>query len=483
MIMLKALYITLVSLGLAFTFNFLFFDKLIGISILIFVVTLLVAITLLGLRQKLPLGRIWWLAALIIFFAFMPNIRDSEMLTFLNVCATFGLLMLLAHELTGTPTFLMKLFDYFILMTLVPLQMLGRALNTVTALGQIHSNIKNRDIWVRVIKGAAMALPVLIIFGFLFSQADLAFSKFLKSFIDINITERKIQYLVLLAFAFVTSLSFLSYIFSPKEGQQDLLDKLPPTTSDSGRKIEVMVFLGLISALLLLFIGFQITYLFGGETNIVDAGFTYAEYARRGFFELLAVTMLSLLVLLVSEKYAGVESKKEKRFLVPAFLMIAEVVIVIFSAFKRLSLYIDAYSLTEQRFYGAGFIMLFLVLFILLAVKLIGSKEEQFFAFGTLLSIAGLIIVMNLINPDAFIARSNLEQYNRTGKVDVKYVGWLSADAEIWKIELYNKLEGEDKAVLEEQLNKHRENLEKHSTWQSTNLSRTKALKLLKEIE
>ena len=48
-----------------------------------------------------------------------------------------------------------------------------------------------------------------------------------------------------------------------------------------------------------------------------------------------------------------------------------------------------------------------LVLFILLAVKFIKSKQEQFFAFGTLLSVAGFLIVVNILNPDAFIATRN----------------------------------------------------------------------------
>ena len=188
-------------------------------------------------------------------------------------------------------------------------------------------------------------------------------------------------------------------------------------------------------------------------------------------------------MLLASEKYSGSELKKDRRFLVPALILIAEVAIVIVSAFKRLSLYIDTYGMTTLRFYVAGFIMLLLVLFILLAVKFIKSKQEQFFAFGTLLSVAGFLIVVNIINPDAFIVRSNIEQYNRTGKIDVSYLSDLSADATLGKIELYNKLQGEDKGFLGELLQKDKDNLQKSSAhWQSANLSRSRAFKLLQEF-
>jgi hypothetical protein len=482
--LLKALHVILISLGLAVVFNFLFFDKLIGISVPIFAMVLLGSVYLFGLHQQLSIKRTWWMILLIAFFAFMSGIRANLFVNFLNVCAMLGLLMLFAHELVGTPAFLMRLRDYLILMVLVPLRMLGRALSTISLIGQIHSNVKQHDVWLRILKGVIMAVPILILFGVLFSQADLAFSQFIQSFVNITISERTLQYLALLFFVFVSALSFLSYVFFPKQPQTELLPEQSSVIVPAGRGIEVMVFLGLISALFLVFIGFQITYLFGGEANIISTGFTYAEYARRGFWELLAVAILSLLVLLASEKYAGMESKRDKRFLIPALILIAEVGVIMVSAFKRLSLYIDAYSLTEPRFYVAGFIMLLMVLFILLAVKFIQSKPEQFFTFGALLSIAAFLIGVNLVNPDAFIARSNVDQYNRTGKVDVVYVGKLSADAEPVKIELYKKLAGEDKETMRGLLQKQKDDLQKSGEdWQSTNFSRARALKLLQELE
>src|SRR3989338_6469492 len=316
----KALYVILISLALAVTFNFLFFEKMIGISVFIFNFALLAVVWGFGLHQKLSFRKTGWLALPILFFALMPSIRANEFLTFLNLCAILGLLMLLANQFAGTPAFLMKLRDYFILLIFVPFRMLARALSTVSLTSQIHSRVKHREVWLRVLKGAIMAVPILIIFGVLFSQADLAFSQFIKGFVDINISERTMQYLVLLLFAFMAALSFLSYIFF--QAYPKLASEKPDAIAQPGKGIEVMVFLGLISALFLTFIGFQITYLFGCEANIAGAGFTYAEYARRGFWELLAAAMLSLLVLLASEKYAGAESKRNRQFLIPALILI-----------------------------------------------------------------------------------------------------------------------------------------------------------------
>lgn len=480
----KASYVILISLGLAVVFNGLFFGKLVGISVLIFTGVLLGSVFLFGHYNQISLKKSWWVACLVVFFSLMVFVSANEFLSFLNIVATFGLLMLLAHQIAGTPVFLMKIRDYLTLALLVPFRMLRKALSTISFVSQVHSTVQHRDVWIRIFKGVVMAVPILVIFGALFSQADLAFSQFISSFVNITISETEIQYLVLLAFAFVAGLSFLSYIFFPKEIETVVVPEQSTLEAVRVSKgIEVTVFLGLISTLFLVFIVFQITYLFGGETNIVNAGFTYAEYARRGFWELLAVAMLSLVVLVASEKYAGVEAsaKRNLQFLVPALVLIGEVVIVIVSAFKRLSLYIDTYGMTILRFYVGVFIILLLVLFVILAIKFIQTKREQFFVFGTLLSVLTFLAVINIVNPDVLIIKANIQQYQETGKIDVYYVSDLSADAVAGKIDLYNKLAGEDKEILKGSLLVQKTNLENwKGDWQSANLSRSKALTLLK---
>jgi hypothetical protein len=67
--------------------------------------------------------------------------------------------------------------------------------------------------------------------------------------------------------------------------------------------VEASVVLGLVNILFFLFILIQFTYFFGGESNISSQGFTYAQYARQGFFELITVGILCLFLLLAIEKF------------------------------------------------------------------------------------------------------------------------------------------------------------------------------------
>ncbi|QQS22979.1 DUF4173 domain-containing protein [bacterium] len=482
----KTLYTLLASLGLAIVFNFLFFYNQVGISVFIFVAVLLGVVFVFGRSQQLvakdALQNSWWLIALIGLFSLMPAVRANGFLAFLNIVTVFGLLMVLAYHLVGVPAFMMKLRDYVVLAMLVPFRMLARMFASISFISQVRSNVKHRDVWIRVLKGIIMAVPVLIVFALLFSNADLAFSQFLNSVIDIQVEEVTMQYLALLGFAFIAGLSYLSFIFFPKP-QASPIAQPADSAAKEGKAVEVMVFLGLIATLFIVFIGFQVTYLFGGEANIINAGFTYAEYARRGFWELLAVSIISLVVLFAAEKYSGSERKRHSRFLVPALILIGEVVIIIVSAFKRLSLYIDAYGITTQRFYVASFIALLLVLFVLLAVKFVRSKREQFFSFGALLTFAGFLAVINIINPDGFIMKSNIKHYEKTGKVDVLYTEELSVDALPYKLELYDRLHGEEKEVLRNSILNHKAGLSSGSSeWQAANLSRSQALNILRDF-
>ncbi len=79
-------------------------------------------------------------------------------------------------------------------------------------------------------------------------------------------------------------------------------------------QIESSIILGSINFLFSIFILVQLTYLFGGESNISRQGFTYAQYARRGFFELIVVVVVSLLILLTTEKYVIKKESEHIKF-------------------------------------------------------------------------------------------------------------------------------------------------------------------------
>jgi hypothetical protein len=475
----RALRVVLASVVLAFIFNYLFFAKTIGISVFIFVALLCAVVIFLSRQYNISLRRAWWLLPFILLFGLMPALRANEFLSVINVAAAFFLLLLLAQELIGISVPLMRFKNYIVSVIVGPLLMLQRSWQSISLVGQKSGQLSGREKSTRVIKGLLMALPVVFVLILLFAKADLAFSEFIRGIVDIDISQRTIQYLIWLFFSFFTTLGFLSFIFFPGT-KKEVTEKPDEVVAHPERGVEVSVFLGIIAALFALFIGFQLTYLFGGQTNIVQAGFTYAEYARRGFWELLAVGFIMLIVLLATERFAAREGKKLLTFVVPALIVIAEVIIVIASAFKRLTLYIDAYGMTEMRFYVAAFIGLILVLFILLAIKFIQARQEYFFAFGTLISLIAFVLMVDLMNPDKFVMQTNIKQFEKTGKFDILHAANLSADAEPQRSQMLDKLKGDDYTLFSAmELSNLQKLQEDNKLWQATNYSRLRGQRYL----
>ena len=67
-----------------------------------------------------------------------------------------------------------------------------------------------------------------------------------------------------------------------------------------------MIALGLLNVLFAAFLAVQVQVLFGGDDHVLDtAGLTYAQYAREGFYQLLAVAFLVLAVVAVAGRRRG----------------------------------------------------------------------------------------------------------------------------------------------------------------------------------
>jgi hypothetical protein len=188
---------------------------------------------------------------------------------------------------------------------------------------------------------------------------------------------------------------------------------------------EVAAVLALLDALFLAFVLVQLRYLFGGK-ELVEARLhlTYATYARHGFFELLAVSVLVLPILLAADYLCRGTGRRGRLVRVLSALLVALGLVVMASALQRMRLYQREYGLTELRIYATGVILWLGCVFVLLAATVLRGRPCTF-ATGAVVSGFAATLALYLVNPDALIARTNL---NRP-KVDVAYVSHLSADA------------------------------------------------------
>jgi hypothetical protein len=197
--------------------------------------------------------------------------------------------------------------------------------------------------------------------------------------------------------------------------------------------VEIGVVLGLVDLLFLVFVIVQVPYLFGGMDFVQNTpDFKLAEFARRGFGELVAVAALVLPILLVSHWLLKKDSPvASKLFKVLAGVQIVLLFVIMASAVQRIMLLTGSlgYGMTTTRFYPLVFILWLSIVFVWFALTVLRGARQHF-AWGALWSALVLLAGLHFFNPDAFIARRNIELMKQGREYDARYnARELSADA------------------------------------------------------
>ena len=273
---------------------------------------------------------------------------------------------------------------------------------------------------VAVGRGLLLAIPPVLVFGALFVSADPAFERAVDVLVpDIDLLP---THLFLVGFFGWVGAGLLAGLFPGR--RENPLDAFQPPKLGT----EVTTVLAVVVTLFGAFVAIQFSYLFGGAAAIEGvSGLTIAEYARRGFFELVAVAGLVTLLLLAAHNIAADAARRPFRLL--AGLLVGFVMVIIASAGLRLRLYVDAFGLTDARFFAAAVMAWIAVTLLLFAGTVLRDRPRRF-ASGAL--VAGLltVAVLTLVNPDAAVARTNVARaVDAETAVDTDYLASLSADA------------------------------------------------------
>lgn len=475
----KARIVAGISFVLGLLFDYFFYGKIPGIAFPLYVILVIAGFFVIANFLKKQINKdVLLLLVLLIFFSTMVFIRSNGLLMFLNVIASLVLLLVIAEISSGEKVKNFSIEDYLKIFFL-PFKFIHPLFQTLSNLFSLRGAKEDRKVFSQIVKGVLMAIPVLFVFLFLFSSADLIFQKYVSDLINIDNGLEIIFRFILILIVTIAYIGAYTYSFREKEGQITAQQNSKNYTIGH---IESSILLGSVNVLFFTFILVQFTYLFGGESNIFIQGFTYAEYARRGFFELIAVAIISLLLLLTTEKYViKKETEHAMGFKILGTALVIQVILIMASAFTRLSLYEEAYGFTTLRLYSHAFIILLAIIFCLLLYKIYKDRRENTFAFRVFISIALFIAVMNFLNPDAFIARRNIERFDATGKLDIYYLSRLSDDAILDTIKVLNISNEDLKKSFARELYWRAQNSDSpyFSQWQSLNIARMRAYKIL----
>jgi len=402
--------------------DILFYRSGLGINAPLWMGALAVAAWVAYRRTGRPAGALPGLLAAGVFFAGCLAWRGSPFLRAWSLVAVAAATVAIAVQLRGALGSA-RIADYVRGALEVAGDLVAGPVRLVGAIPPSRSGAAGRRAAATTI-GVVLAVPVVLVFGALLAAADPAMDAFLRSLVTWDLET---------VAAHLAIFGGTAWLAAGGLWRIGLADRGPaPAAAPAARTlgaVELGIPLAALTLLLTAFIGLQTRYLFGGEAFVRGTGITYAEFARRGFFELVALAALTLPVLLAAQ-YAV---DRRARAALESFRALAAAIailvgLVMLSAGARMWLYVRMYGLTEDRFYASAFMLwVGAVLAWYVLTELRGRLER--FATGAVAAGFLVLAALNVANPDAVIARVNLRRAAAGAALDAAYLARLSTDA------------------------------------------------------
>jgi len=359
--------------------------------------------------------------------------------------------------------------------------------------GKIKEVIRENKVFKQILLGLVISIPLLIIIIALLISADAVFAEILKPIKELLLNILSLKFwisayfrILVLAIVCIYFMAFMCNILKfdtdSKKTQNGMQIRM--------QNITVNTVLTVLNIVYLLFTIVQFTYLF---TKLgADESFNYAEYARRGFFQLMIVTIINFVIILLTNA-----NKRETSKFVDYYTKIMNTFLVIFTAVMICSSFLRMY-LYEQEY---GYTFLRLMVFFILATELILIIPSLVYVFNKkvkllksyIVIVAIMYSIVNFTNVDKTIARKNVDRYiinskvgisKERSKADFNYLKTLSIDAIPDIIRLYDNTDDE---LLKTRIKKYLDNeyykkveTKEESTFQEFNYQREKGKKELR---
>ncbi|GAA1665113.1 hypothetical protein GCM10009830_08320 [Glycomyces endophyticus] len=277
---------------------------------------------------------------------------------------------------------------------------------------------------IRMLWTAGVTVCLLLVFGGLFAAADQAFADLVGRLLP-DLSPAEVILRLFLAAILVPIVLTWTYMAVAR----------PVWDSDEERehrvvsRFELAIPMGALNLLFAAFIAVQARVYFGGEDYVMDtAGLTFAEYARRGFWQLSVVAVLALAVIAIAAWLAPKRAKGDRwtvRILLGLLALMSMTVVA--SATFRMYTYTETFGLTRLRVWIFTVEFWLAVLFALVLVGCWGLRAT-WLPRAVLASGALTLLGLAAVNPDALIARFNIEHDGEVD-LDLEYLAELSADA------------------------------------------------------
>lgn len=427
--------------------DFLFWGHTPGVSIPVWVAVILAAGIGAAWSEGIkPAGKNWILVAAALAMACVVLFRRDPITMLVAFALSLAAVFMLAFSYRKGYWVYYRLRDYL----LSGLRLIGAMIVHPVRFKSAHSadaatgegsSPKKTHYVAPVLRGILLAIPIVGVLAALLAAADPIFSNGLAAlftwFSLPNWPEYLFRLIYILVFAYVILGSYWHATY-PKHAEERL-DQQSESSKPLLGWTESGVVLLLVNILFAAFVVVQFRYFFGGQANITAEGYTYSDYAVRGFNELVSVAVISLLLLLALGAVTQRTNRFQSRsFSVLAVILVVLVLVILVSSFQRLTLYEDAYGFTRLRTYTHVFIPWLGALLAATAVLEVAHQGQRF-ALCLVVAAFGFGITLAALDVDAFIATQNIQRAQAgyalnpvvqgERDLDTDYLGQLSTDS------------------------------------------------------
>lgn len=488
----------IVVFALGWLFDFLFWKKEPGISFAIFAAACMTAAFYLLLSDGLRPNRAsLTLLPIFGFFVAVTTFRSEPMTIFLAYTFSLLCMMLLAFTYLGGRWHQYTFADYIGKTLQLAGSMLARPILFTNAVRkeQADSDKQNprSSIW-PVVRGIIIALPVIAVFASLLASADAIFDQRLNSLIEWFNIENLPELIFRLVYIVVIGYALAGIVLhaAVESTDEKIASEGKPLVPAFLGYVEAMIVLGGVVILFLTFVVIQFQYFFGGQANITIDGYTYAEYARRGFGELVTVAFFALLMLQVLSGITKRETDSQRKvFSGLGIALVALLMFMLLSAYQRLGLYESVYGFSRLRTYTHVFLV-WIGLLLIATIALEVTRRERAFSLAVLIASIGFAASLAVLNVDTFIVNQNIQRELKEGNesnaaLDAHYFIALSDDAipavvKAFKSDTLPASQREQLGATLACIQDRRNSNEHDESWQSFHFSRFNADKALAQI-
>lgn len=451
--------------------SILFFGKRLGLNVILFNIPLLLFMIYVFKRNKIiknNKGLLFTIPIVLLSASYL--VYDNIFFKIFNIIIIPLLFMLMYLYTIKESSTMKNLFANIIKLIFLPFSHIGKLFKAISL--KIDNIFKKSNISKSKILSVLIVIPVIIIILALLSSADMIFNNIFNNFFDIlkkfsidNLLGRLITMFILFIYLGST-ISYLIFGFSKEE------DKIIKE-----HKIENFTIKLLLTSLNIIYIFFDFIQI---RSLIFHQGLTninYAEYARSGFFQLMFISVINIVIILLSKK-----SNKETRYNnAMGIIMILLTFVIIVSSFLRMYMYESAYGYTLLRLLVYVSLITETILLIPTLVYIINPKINILNYYVIITTIA--YTTLSLSPVDYFIAKNNINRYYKTNKIDINYLVNESSDNIPLLYDYYNNLKGDKKQ--KEYLKgyfKYTYDKNKDNSIFEYNISRENAIKIIKKI-